>query len=89
MGKLVLLVPLLVLVVGCASNPNQVASNSYDCKIAPLPAGRIDYSKDRKASSIEQADARAQLESMPYYRGVRMARMGAPYNLEDAAYGCR
>jgi hypothetical protein len=88
MRKLAVLAPLLLLAAGCASEPNQVAATSYECKLAPLTTARVGGPKE-KASSIDQADARAQLLAMPYYQRGRMARSGAPYNLEDAAYGCR
>ena len=88
MNRIVLLAPLLLIAAGCATDPNQVASNSYDCKLAPLPVAKVGSTGKEPVSSLDQADARAQLLSMPYYRGVRMARLGAPYNLEDAAYRC-
>jgi hypothetical protein len=88
MHKSVLFAPLLLLALGCATEPNQVAYNSVDCKLAPVPTARVG-SSGKEVSSLDQADAAAQLRSMPYYQRVRIARLGAPYNLEDAAYGCR
>ena len=88
MHRIVLVTPLLLLAAACATEPNQVASNSYDCKLAPLAVAKVGGSDKDKVAQIDQVDARAQLNSMPYYRRNRMARLGAPYNLEDASYGC-
>ena len=88
MNRIVLLTPLLLLATACATDPSQVASNSYDCKLAPVPIAKVGGSDKDKVARIDQIDARAQLNSMPYYQRNRMARLGAPYNLEDASYGC-
>jgi hypothetical protein len=86
MNRIVLLAPLLLVAAACATDPNQVASNSYDCKLAPVPVARV--GSTGPVSRLDQADARAQLNSMPYYQRNRMASSGAPYSLEDASYGC-
>lgn len=86
MHRIVLLAPIVLIAAACATEPNQVASNSYDCKLVPVPVGTV--GDPGKGTRIEQVDARAQLNSMPYYQRNRMARLGAPYTLEDASYGC-
>jgi hypothetical protein len=88
MNRIVLLASLLLVAAGCATDPNQAARNSYDCKLAPLAVAKAGGTGKDEVARIDQIDARAQLNSMPYYQRNRMARMGAPYNLEDAAYGC-
>jgi hypothetical protein len=88
MNRIVLLAPLLLIGVGCATEPNQVASNSYDCKLAPVAVAKVGVNAKSNVERIDQIDARAQLNSMRYYQRNRTASLGAPYNLEDATYGC-
>ena len=59
MHRIVLLAPIVLIAAACATEPNQVASNSYDCKLVPVPVGNV--GDPGKGTRIEQVDARAQL----------------------------